>query len=249
MIINPTLLEQLKDVVNNSENKEPVILIEQPGTYNDEEALRLIFVPETRSFIMGPNATIDGRMDNALLQPTYVRNIQEIHEGMFENQEVWLTYVTNLWTSHSLHSSFVKELDQSYQMCYGVQNILNSDEDVVVGATFQDGSQLIFTKEDKTLEHKQGDIVFGKVNLPEDNDLSIAHYIGFWQACVDAVEKKLSDAGELPKEEQVTTEELEDEFDLDNLYDGLEGNSSNPIDTSKPEEVEDVGCAGGACTL
>lgn len=39
------------------------------------------------------------------------------------------------------------------------------------------------------------------------------------------------------------------EFDLDALYEGLEGNSSNPIDTSQPEEIEDVGCVGGACTL
>ena len=42
---------------------------------------------------------------------------------------------------------------------------------------------------------------------------------------------------------------LEDEFDLENLYEGVAGNSENPIDTSQPEEIEDVGCAGGACTL
>lgn len=42
---------------------------------------------------------------------------------------------------------------------------------------------------------------------------------------------------------------MEDEFDLENLYEGVESNSDNPIDTSQPEEVEDVGCAGGACTL
>ncbi len=46
------------------------------------------------------------------------------------------------------------------------------------------------------------------------------------------------------------SEELDDlTFDLDNLYEGVAGNSENPIDTSEPEEVEDVGCVGGACTL
>ena len=42
-------------------------------------------------------------------------------------------------------------------------------------------------------------------------------------------------------------EELD--FDLDNLYEGVEGNSERPVDTSKPEEVEDTGCVGGGCTL
>lgn len=46
------------------------------------------------------------------------------------------------------------------------------------------------------------------------------------------------------------SDELDDlTFDLDNLYEGVTGNSENPIDASEPEEVEDVGCAGGACTL
>lgn len=46
------------------------------------------------------------------------------------------------------------------------------------------------------------------------------------------------------------SEELDDlTFDLDNLYDGVAGNSENPIDASEPEEIEDVGCVGGACTL
>lgn len=44
------------------------------------------------------------------------------------------------------------------------------------------------------------------------------------------------------KEEDLT-------FDLDNLYDGVEGNSDNPIDASTPEHVEDVGCGSGGCTL
>lgn len=43
--------------------------------------------------------------------------------------------------------------------------------------------------------------------------------------------------------------DLDLEFDLDALYEGIEGNSSNPIDTSVPEEIEDTGCAGGGCTL
>lgn len=40
-------------------------------------------------------------------------------------------------------------------------------------------------------------------------------------------------------------------FDLDgDLYDKVEGNSSNPIDTSEAEIVEDDGsCPGGACKL
>ncbi|UNM97385.1 hypothetical protein MMG00_05935 [Ignatzschineria rhizosphaerae] len=46
------------------------------------------------------------------------------------------------------------------------------------------------------------------------------------------------------------SDELDDlTFDLDNLYEGVTGNSENPIDASEPEEVEDVGCVGGACTL
>ena len=46
------------------------------------------------------------------------------------------------------------------------------------------------------------------------------------------------------------SDELDDlTFDLDNLYDGVAGNSANPIDASEPEEIEDAGCAGGACTL
>ena len=39
------------------------------------------------------------------------------------------------------------------------------------------------------------------------------------------------------------------ELDLDNLYEGVVGNSENPIDTSVPEEIEDTGCVGGGCTL
>lgn len=38
-------------------------------------------------------------------------------------------------------------------------------------------------------------------------------------------------------------------FDTDNLYDGLTGNSDNPIDTDEPEVVENTGCASGACAL
>ena len=46
------------------------------------------------------------------------------------------------------------------------------------------------------------------------------------------------------------SDELDDlTFDLDNLYDGVAGNPANPIDASEPEEIEDTGCAGGACTL
>ena len=38
-------------------------------------------------------------------------------------------------------------------------------------------------------------------------------------------------------------------FDMDSLYEGVQGNSENPIDTSEPEVVEDTGCSGGGCTL
>lgn len=52
------------------------------------------------------------------------------------------------------------------------------------------------------------------------------------------------------KKEKSMSDELDDlTFDLDNLYAGVEGNSERPIDTSTPEEIEDTGCAGGACTL
>ena len=52
------------------------------------------------------------------------------------------------------------------------------------------------------------------------------------------------------EKEKSMSDELDDlTFDLDNLYAGVEGNSERPIDTSTPEEIEDTGCAGGACTL
>lgn len=44
-------------------------------------------------------------------------------------------------------------------------------------------------------------------------------------------------------------DDLDLEFDLDALYEGMEGNSARPIDTSVPEEIEDTGCVGGGCTL
>ncbi len=47
----------------------------------------------------------------------------------------------------------------------------------------------------------------------------------------------------------MSDERLDDEFDFDNLYEGLEGNSARPIDTSEPEEIEESGCVGGGCTL
>lgn len=49
-----------------------------------------------------------------------------------------------------------------------------------------------------------------------------------------------------------TVNDLQDdeEFDLDNLFnDDVPKNSDNPIDSTTPEVIEDVGCAGGACTL
>ena len=43
---------------------------------------------------------------------------------------------------------------------------------------------------------------------------------------------------------------MEEEFDLDNLYEGVPQNSDNPIDTSLPEiQEEDTSCPGGACKL
>lgn len=48
------------------------------------------------------------------------------------------------------------------------------------------------------------------------------------------------------------SEELDDlTFDLEgDLYNGLAGNSDNPIDTDEPEvQPEDTSCPGGACKL
>lgn len=42
---------------------------------------------------------------------------------------------------------------------------------------------------------------------------------------------------------------MDEEFDLDNLYDDVPKNSDAPIDVSKPEEVPDTTCIGGACSL
>lgn len=43
---------------------------------------------------------------------------------------------------------------------------------------------------------------------------------------------------------------MEEEFDLDNLYEGVPQNSDNPIDASLPEiQEEDTSCPGGACKL
>lgn len=54
--------------------------------------------------------------------------------------------------------------------------------------------------------------------------------------------------GSRPRE--TVQEKVEDEeFDLDNLYEGVQNNSDKPIDTNSPEIVEDLSCAGGACTL
>lgn len=39
-------------------------------------------------------------------------------------------------------------------------------------------------------------------------------------------------------------------FDLDgDMYADMSNNSDNPVDVSEPEEIEDVGCISGACTL
>lgn len=41
---------------------------------------------------------------------------------------------------------------------------------------------------------------------------------------------------------------MEEEFDLDNLYDDVPKNSDDPIDVSKPEVVDEPPCVG-SCTL
>lgn len=45
------------------------------------------------------------------------------------------------------------------------------------------------------------------------------------------------------------TVEIEEEFDLDNLYDGIDGNSANPIAPGVEHMEEDTSCPGGACKL
>lgn len=253
-MINKELYEQLHEVVKNQE--EPIVLIEQPTPY-EGETLRLVYDPNNECFIVGPNAQIDYDKDDKTIYPSYLRNVAEVSRSVFESTDVWINYVTNLWSAHSLNAHFVADLDASYHLFSSIQAIIRSEEDMVVVSTFEDDTEVRYFPKEKVIKFVrlgEEEEVISKENISDDiRDLELMKFAQFWEKCNEELFKqKIAEAQKGLTEEMTeeVAEDLEEEvFDLDNLYDGVEGNSANPIDTSKPETVEDVGCSGGGCTL
>lgn len=244
-MINKPLFDQLKQLIE-TDQQEALVIIEQPSPYKEDESIRLIYDPSISSFVMGPNATIEGNGDEDVISPSYLLNIQSVNKYMFQDEEEWLGYVVSLWTTHSLNAFFMRELDPSYAVFSIIQNILNAEEDVSLVAELPDGTNLYYHRDDEVLHRKdEGGNILHSQELPENRDQKLATFFAFWDGVVqDAVKRAGLDDGE-----ESVTEEDEEVIDLDNLYDGVEGNSANPIDASEPEVQEDKGCAGGGCTL
>lgn len=247
-MINKELFEQLQDVVKNQE--EPIVLVEQPSAY-EGETLRLVYIPEDECFLVGPNAEIGYEGDGKTIYPSYLRNIAEVVRGIFESEEVWIQYVVSLWTAHSLNAHFVKDLDPSYHLFSTVQAITSkTEEDSIEVNKLVDESTIVYYPPEKMIRHldKEGEVLEEQSIEDKDPDIELVKFVSFWERRnEEVIKQKIT---ETQQDSNEVKDDLEDEvFDLDNLYDGVEGNSANPIDTSKPEEVEDVGCTGGGCTL
>lgn len=116
-------IDALKSLKEQAEQQGEAILIDSIEHIVSKTEYRLFYDPLTLSFILGPNATIEGFVmeDGTVLEeeeyqmkPCFLDNVLSLGPHMFEDEESMIGYIHNLWLSMKLFVYHSNELDPSF---------------------------------------------------------------------------------------------------------------------------------------
>lgn len=196
-LVNPVLKDQLLTIVQ-AKGKEKEVILEQHSELEDR-TYRLIYLPQVVgeniivNFAIGNGATVEEQGNNEAFGPRYVDNVINISSVMFPNEDSFVNYVTNYWTSIVLHTFFTNEFDQGYRLTSVALNAMQSEEAVTFTKFADTDHEGVYDPATRTVNYvnpENGAVLFSHALQAEQEDrmFFVNEFMQAWEtiAALDA---------------------------------------------------------------